>query len=279
MRGPSLIGLPARMLANRSITRTETHLTIGGRTLPCFFDPTIPDFIVRFTVGQSSTRLASFVAEHREHTPATDAVLGAIRGCHLLRSNGYGVEDALVGGEPGGRLGRAHQQHEQLAVGGLEVAVPELRQGAAHRAVLLLDVGEVELGRRAEAGAEALPGGELRPGVRVRIVSLGQEGEVVEVDDGEALIRAGALKLRRPVTDLVPLQGAPATPGWPAPRARSWPPPTRPEAAPSSAPTGGSTCAGCGWTSSSARWTASSTGSTRRERPGASSCTATAPAP
>jgi DNA mismatch repair protein MutS2 len=60
---------------------------------------------------------------------------------------------------------------------------------------------------RAEAGAEALPGGEIRPGTRVRIASLGQEGEVIEVDGREALVRAGPLKVRRPVADLVPLQG------------------------------------------------------------------------
>jgi DNA mismatch repair protein MutS2 len=60
---------------------------------------------------------------------------------------------------------------------------------------------------RADAGAEALPGGEVAPGVRVRIASLGQEGEVVEVDGKEALVRAGAIKVRRPVSDLVPLQG------------------------------------------------------------------------
>ncbi|ABS25664.1 endonuclease MutS2 [Anaeromyxobacter sp. Fw109-5] len=60
---------------------------------------------------------------------------------------------------------------------------------------------------RADAGAEALPGGEVRPGVRVRIVSLGQEGEVVEVDGKDALVRAGPLKVRRPVADLVPLLG------------------------------------------------------------------------
>jgi len=60
---------------------------------------------------------------------------------------------------------------------------------------------------RAEAGPEALPGGEVKPGVRVRIASLGQEGEVVEVERGEALVRAGPLKIRRPLSDLVPLQG------------------------------------------------------------------------
>jgi DNA mismatch repair protein MutS2 len=60
---------------------------------------------------------------------------------------------------------------------------------------------------RAEAGAEALPEHALRPGVRVRIASLGHEGEVIEVERGEALVRAGALKVRRPVSDLVPLAG------------------------------------------------------------------------
>jgi DNA mismatch repair protein MutS2 len=60
---------------------------------------------------------------------------------------------------------------------------------------------------KAAAGAEALPGEAVAPGVRVRIVSLGQEGEVVEVDGGVALVRAGPLKVRRPVADLLPLRG------------------------------------------------------------------------
>jgi DNA mismatch repair protein MutS2 len=60
---------------------------------------------------------------------------------------------------------------------------------------------------RAEAGPEVLAGAEVRAGARVRIVSLGQEGEVVEVDGKEALVRAGALKVRRPVADLLPLAG------------------------------------------------------------------------
>jgi DNA mismatch repair protein MutS2 len=60
---------------------------------------------------------------------------------------------------------------------------------------------------KAEAGPEAVPGGEVRAGARVRIVSLGQEGEVVEVDGTNALVRAGPLKVRRPVSDLLPLRG------------------------------------------------------------------------
>jgi DNA mismatch repair protein MutS2 len=60
---------------------------------------------------------------------------------------------------------------------------------------------------QAETSAEALPGGQLRPGVRVRIASLGQEGEVLSVDGKQALVQAGALKVRRPLADLVALTG------------------------------------------------------------------------
>ncbi len=68
---------------------------------------------------------------------------------------------------------------------------------------------------QAKAGPEAAPAGEVRKGGRVRIVSLGQEAEVLEVDGGEALLRAGALKVRRPLGDLLPLRGkAPAAPGF-----------------------------------------------------------------
>ncbi len=66
-------------------------------------------------------------------------------------------------------------------------------------------------GRVAEAQAapEALPGGRVEAGARVRIASIGQEGEVVEVGGGEALVRVGALKMHRPLADLVPLAGKP----------------------------------------------------------------------
>jgi len=66
---------------------------------------------------------------------------------------------------------------------------------------------------QASASGEALPGGAIERGARVRVASLGQEGEVLEVAGGEALVRVGALKVRRPVADLVPLRGkGPAAP-------------------------------------------------------------------
>ncbi len=60
---------------------------------------------------------------------------------------------------------------------------------------------------RAETAPEAEPAAEVKPGTRVRIVSLGQEGEVVEVAGDSALVRAGPLKVRRPIADLLPLRG------------------------------------------------------------------------
>ncbi|HET8725358.1 MAG TPA: Smr/MutS family protein, partial [Anaeromyxobacteraceae bacterium] len=60
---------------------------------------------------------------------------------------------------------------------------------------------------QAAAAPEVAEGIELAPGIRVTVASLGQEGEVVEVSGTEALVRLGALRIRRPVTDLIPLRG------------------------------------------------------------------------
>ncbi|HVL25746.1 MAG TPA: Smr/MutS family protein, partial [Thermomicrobiales bacterium] len=42
----------------------------------------------------------------------------------------------------------------------------------------------------------------IRPGDRVRLLALGEEGEVVSVDDSEAEVQMGALKLRQPLASL-----------------------------------------------------------------------------
>ena len=60
---------------------------------------------------------------------------------------------------------------------------------------------------RAETASEASPAGALEAGTRVRVASLGQEGEVLEVSGGEAVVRLGALRIRRPLSDLLPLRG------------------------------------------------------------------------
>ncbi len=99
-------------------------------------------------------------------------------------------------------------------------AAPTVRKATETSRQLESWRGEVEraarsAGAKARAGSEAIPEAPLRQGTRVRVLSLGQEGEVVEVHDGEALVRAGPLKLRRPVSDLLPLRGkAAAAPGF-----------------------------------------------------------------
>ena len=60
---------------------------------------------------------------------------------------------------------------------------------------------------QAAAAPETIPGASIEPGLRVRVASLGQEGEVVEVSGPEAVVRLGALRVRRPIADLLPLRG------------------------------------------------------------------------
>jgi DNA mismatch repair protein MutS2 len=91
-------------------------------------------------------------------------------------------------------------------------SAPSVRKASQASAQLDAWTGTLEQAARvADAQAssveEADPGAPLLPGTRVRIASLGQEGEVLELGEGEALVRAGALKARRPLSDLLPLRG------------------------------------------------------------------------
>jgi DNA mismatch repair protein MutS2 len=62
---------------------------------------------------------------------------------------------------------------------------------------------------RARLEPEAAPdaAGELRVGGLARHVRLNQRVEVLEIADGSALVAAGALKIRAPLSDLVPVAG------------------------------------------------------------------------
>lgn len=67
---------------------------------------------------------------------------------------------------------------------------------------------------RAEAIAHAAATREradveaLRVGLRVQVAGVGREGEILELVGDQALVAVGALKIRVPVGDLVPLKGA-----------------------------------------------------------------------
>lgn len=80
--------------------------------------------------------------------------------------------------------------------------------------------------REARARAESreappLEPGRLEPGARVRIRSLGGEGEVLSLDGDEAVVQAGILKTRIPVVDLevLPKRGRPKARPTPRPEA------------------------------------------------------------
>ena len=121
---------------------------------------------------------------------------------------------------------------------------------------------------QAETAAEALPGGELRPGRAGpdRLARAGGRGALGRRPAGAGAGRApeGAPAAGRPGGAHRERPGrpgsAPAPPsGWPAPR--------RPAPTPSGSTSGASTSAGCGWRSCCARWSGSSTGSTPTGEP------------
>jgi DNA mismatch repair protein MutS2 len=122
--------------------------------------------------------------------------------------------------EAAAKLGAALAEELEAARGEVAAVLAELQSRPtvkkATEAAAQLDAWRGQVAQaakvaktKAEAGAEALPDAPLKPGLRVKIVSLGQEAEVVEVDEKEALLRAGPLKIRRPISDLVALRGAP----------------------------------------------------------------------
>ena len=91
-------------------------------------------------------------------------------------------------------------------------AAPTVRKASEASRQLEEWAGSLEKASRvavsqASAAPEAAPGGAVEPGVRVRVASLGQEGEVLEVSGDEAVVRLGGLRVRRPLADLLPLRG------------------------------------------------------------------------
>jgi DNA mismatch repair protein MutS2 len=66
---------------------------------------------------------------------------------------------------------------------------------------------KVELSKLARPTVEPDRASSISVGGRVRIVTLDREGEVVELKGNDAVIQAGAMRMRLPLSDLVPLKG------------------------------------------------------------------------
>ncbi len=101
-----------------------------------------------------------------------------------------------------GELRRLARDREQVAV------TREWLRQAESRA---LDLGREVRQTRAARPAPRAPepaGGAIGPGDRVLIQSLGQQGEVIALADGEAELQVGTFRLRRPLADLTRLSRA-----------------------------------------------------------------------
>lgn len=93
------------------------------------------------------------------------------------------------------------------------VAELQVQPNLAKAADVRRQLREVETDQKraqTRSALEAEPeerGGAVSVGARVKVLSLNREAEVVELKDGQATIQAGALRMRLPVDDLVPLKG------------------------------------------------------------------------
>ncbi|ADU50954.1 MutS2 family protein [Thermaerobacter marianensis DSM 12885] len=122
------------------------------------------------------------------------------------RGAGAGTEGGAADriGAPGG------DDLEAVAAQALEAAQAALEQtrdtlGALEGRTEAVRQRAREARRQARAGAEAALAAGLRPGARVEVLSLRQQGEVLEVPDdpGEPVtVQAGILRMRVPRTDL-----------------------------------------------------------------------------
>ncbi len=97
-----------------------------------------------------------------------------------------------------------------------ELRKAEKAQDAAKREKELQEKAQEATKRAAEAKARLTPeaapekAGDLRVGGTARHVGLNQRVEILSLQDGEALVQAGLMKMRARVEDLVPVAGGPS---------------------------------------------------------------------
>lgn len=91
-------------------------------------------------------------------------------------------------------------------------AAPTIRRAQEVQAALTAqsDASHKELRREQilQDTPEAAPAGKLGPGSRVKVISLGNEGEVVQVDGDTALVAIGNMRSRIKLTELIPLRAS-----------------------------------------------------------------------
>jgi DNA mismatch repair protein MutS2 len=197
----SAIEIAARMGLPQRITSRARHLALhaGG-----------PLAQAVAAAEEERKRLAAELARAREEAAAAKTERAALEGERAELRRGQ-LEAELQHRE-------AIAAEMERAVAEARAAVAELRarESAQDAARLEREIAAraAEAERRlAEARArvepEAAPeaAGELRVGGLARHTRLNQRVEVLEISDGTALVAAGALKMRAPVSELVPIAG------------------------------------------------------------------------
>jgi DNA mismatch repair protein MutS2 len=124
------------------------------------------------------------------------------------RARAEAREDALA--ELEGELADVRGELRRLAKDREQVAVTRewLRQAESRALALGQDVRQTRAARPAPKPAGPA-NGQIRPGDRVQVASLGQQGDVIALVDGEAAeVQVGTFRLRRPLTDLTRLNRA-----------------------------------------------------------------------
>ncbi len=89
----------------------------------------------------------------------------------------------------------------------MRVAVDTQKKVEALAAVQEAAAAKAAAEAQAIAARELSEETELKPGLRVRVASVGQEGEVLGIDGDTVTVSLGALKTRVPTSDVVPLTG------------------------------------------------------------------------
>jgi DNA mismatch repair protein MutS2 len=199
-----LIGVPGRSNALAIAARLGLPEAIVGRARGYL---TPEEVQVDELLGQIKTERdaaeaarAAAVSERREAERIRREAQERLAEAERDRANAR--ETALADLE--GELSEVRGELRRLAKDREQVAVTRewLRQAETRAQELGQSVRQVRAARPAPAAAGPLPG-QIRPGDRVLIASLGQAGDVIALADGdEAEVQVGTFRLRRPLADL-----------------------------------------------------------------------------
>lgn len=198
-----LIGVPGRSNALAIASRLGLSEAIVGRARGYL---TTEEVQVDELLGQikaerdaAESARAAAVAERREAERIRREAQQQLAEAERTRASARESALADLEGELTGvrsELRRLSKDREQVAV-----TREWLRQAETRAQELGQSVRQVRAARPAPAPAGPVPG-QIRPGDRVLIASLGQAGDVITLNDGEAEVQVGTFRLRRPLADL-----------------------------------------------------------------------------